>query len=126
MSGRGRFGSIALVALALAGCDNSSQGDATGLSAAIDNANPPLECAPSGAATFAPDCTLERVGSSDHWRVTNPDGSFHRLDKGDSPSGYVAAAGVDRGSSEIAGDYIVMTIGRDRYRWPAPKSRNAR
>ncbi len=126
MPGRTIAAILCLSALALTACDDGPARDASGLSAAIDNANPPVQCAPAGARTFRPDCTLQRTGTKNAWLMTNPDGSFHRLERGDSPSGYVTVAGADRGASDFVGDYIVMTIGRDRYRWPAPKSTNAR
>ena len=66
-----------------------------------------VSCAIAGAASLAPDCTVERDGGSRI--VRHPDGGFRRFATLD---GRIVADGAEPG--RIEGD--VISIARDRYR----------
>lgn len=82
----------------------------------------PLECAVNGASEYASSCRILEVSNADgtYFIVRHPDGGFRRLELAETVTGFVAGDGADESSSVRDGDYVVLTIGVDRYRWKEP------
>ncbi|TMM50034.1 hypothetical protein [Qipengyuania marisflavi] len=102
--------------LALAGCSAASPGIAEAGGVTIG-------CALNGAAAFSEECRLVELveGRDTSFVILHPDGGFRRLDLAETPSGFVSRDGASEAVSEFVGDYVVMTIENDRYRWIEPQ-----
>ena len=107
-----RRGQLSLLALGLlvAACSKPS-GDPESPMRSID-------CAVAGSQVFAPDCKVEQVGP--YLVVHHKDGAFRRLRKVDDGQGVVTADGVeDTRVSWIPDGRLEVSVGQDRYRFPA-------
>ncbi|KLI64014.1 hypothetical protein [Aurantiacibacter marinus] len=101
---------ILILPLSLAAC----------LDGGDETAGTSVECALSGAAGFAADCTMER-GEVDGQRlltVRHPDGGFRRFELGVPGRGIVTADGVEQANVERGNGLIEVRVGSDRYRLP--------
>ncbi len=81
-----------------------------------------IECATDGATAFARDCKVEPVVEQGrHFLVVHhPAGGFRRLLKVDDGRGVVAADGVVPAQvAWLADGRLEVTVGSDRYRFPA-------
>ena len=81
-----------------------------------------IDCATDGAAAFARDCRVEPVieGARHLLVVHHPGGGFRRLLKVDDGRGVVAADGVVPATvAWLADGRLEVTVGSDRYRFPA-------
>ncbi len=82
----------------------------------------PLLCALEGEGDWSDDCRLEtaRVGGANVLVIRHPDGGFRRLvERGD---GFASVDGFETARSEIRDGRIYVTIGNDKYNFPAPAS----
>ena len=81
-----------------------------------------IECALSGSDEFVRQCRLseEIPGANAEFVVRHPDGGFRRLALSESPAGFDVGDGAGEASSERQGDWVVLTIENDRYRWKEP------
>ena len=81
-----------------------------------------IECALNGSEEFVRQCRLseEISGANAEFVVRHPDGGFRRLELSESPAGFDAGDGAEEASSEQQGDWVVLTIENDRYRWEEP------
>jgi hypothetical protein len=81
-----------------------------------------IECALNGSDRFVRECRLseEIAGPNAEFVVRHPDGGFRRLELSESPAGFDAGDGAEDASSEQQGDWVVLTIDNDRYRWKEP------
>jgi hypothetical protein len=80
-----------------------------------------VDCALAGAMDFARDCAVERTleGEALVLVVRHPDGSFRRFEVLADGRGLAAADGADRAQITLEGEGIAVTVGQDRYRFPA-------
>lgn len=104
-----KYGAL-LLTVSLAACASGEDGTATG----------GVECALSGAAGFADDCTMERqdVDGQRLLIVRHPDGGFRRFELGVPGRGIVTADGVEQAAIERADGMVEVRVGSDRYRLP--------
>ena len=81
-----------------------------------------IECALDGSDEFVRQCRLsEQIpGANAEFVVRHPDGGFRRLELSESPTGFDAGDGAEEATSERQGDWVILTIDDDRYRWKEP------
>ena len=110
--------SSALLVL-LAGCSQQAPAVAVG--------DEHIACALDGAAEFKPDCAVERAVNDGAMTlvVRHPDGGFRRFDVLADGRGVAVADGADEAQVVLAGDTLEVTVGTDRYRFPATARGNA-
>lgn len=117
-----RRGGLAL-AIVLAGC---SSGAAPKQAAGAEH----IACALAGAQAFAPDCAIERLSKAqdgdDVVIVRHPDGGFRRFVLIDGGTHIATADGVAEVQAVIVGPDLEVTVGQDRYRFPAAQKSDAR
>ena len=82
----------------------------------------PIECALAGNTDFGPGCRLVEVAEkgATYFIVRHNDGGFRRLELAETETGFVAGDGAEESTSYRDGDYVVLTVGGDRYRWKEP------
>ncbi|HWK34746.1 hypothetical protein [Sphingomonas sp.] len=113
-----------IVLLALAGC-GSGRSDPAAIARADAEAKASgdrVDCAPPGADTFAPVCTIQRERGADGLVLTirQPDGGFHRLRKTQDGRGVIAADGAEPAVVSVVDPATIeVAIGGARYRLPA-------
>ena len=80
-----------------------------------------VECALAGAAEFARACVVEQVreGGALTLVVRHPDGSFRRFTVLTDGRGLASADGADAAQVALHGEGIEVSVGADRYRFPA-------
>ncbi|MDF8333921.1 hypothetical protein [Novosphingobium cyanobacteriorum] len=77
-----------------------------------------IDCALAGSQAFTPDCRVEQAGSV--LVVHHKDGGFRRLQKVDDGRGVIVADGVEQARvAWIPDGRLEVTVGQDRYRFPA-------
>ncbi len=77
-----------------------------------------IDCALAGAGAFVPQCQVEQAAGL--LIVHHPGGGFRRLRKVDDGRGVVAADGIEQAQvAWIADGRLEVTVGQDRYRFPA-------
>ena len=77
-----------------------------------------IDCAVGGATVFAAQCQVEQAGPV--LVVHQPGGGFRRLRKVDDGRGVMAADGIEPAQvAWIADGRLEVTVGTDRYRFPA-------
>lgn len=108
---------VLIVGFATAGCggaDTQPQAAAGAM---------PIECALGEGAEFGPDCLVEKVAGEQgsEFVVRHPDGKFRRLRIAENRGGMVAIDGADEASNVLVGqpEVLQVTVGADRYRFPA-------
>ncbi len=101
--------------LCLAGC---SSGDGQ---PQADAGAERIECALGGAEQFAQSCLVERVAVEGKGIVVvrHPDGSFRRFELVSDGRGLTSADGADELTTELKGQMLGVTVGADRYLFPA-------
>ncbi|PZT87922.1 MAG: hypothetical protein DI637_08620 [Citromicrobium sp.] len=104
-----RLGLAGLAALPLAGC-----GPPDAAPDIAEQGGEPVECALDGAEDFSADCMV--MDSGGVRVVFHPDGGFRRLEGGSLPTSY---DGADVARSQTEQGFTVVSIGDDRYRFPA-------
>ena len=110
--------SSALALALLAACQREPAGAAPTQAAAEDST---IECALHGADAFTRACSVERVHAGDGLQlvVRHPDGGFRRFDVLTDGKGLATADGAQLARVALQGGGIEVTVGADRYRFPA-------
>jgi hypothetical protein len=107
---------LVLPLLVLAGCGGAAQSQAAPGAMRI-------ECALGDGSQFGRDCLVEKVTGEQgrEFVVRHPGGGFRRFRIAEDRSGMVAIDGADVALNEMVGEPKVLqvTIGADRYRFPA-------
>ena len=80
-----------------------------------------IACALAGAREFAPNCAVERSLADGTLTlvVRHPDGGFRRFEVLKDGRGLAAADGAEIAATALAGDMLEVSVGTDRYRFPA-------
>lgn len=81
----------------------------------------PVECALDGAAEFAAQCRMVQRAMEGGRQLTiiySPDGGFRRFD---TLSPALVRDGALEAQTVVEGEYMVLSVDRDRYRWPKAK-----
>jgi hypothetical protein len=104
------------VMLLLAGCSQEAAD-----SAQASEAGERIACAVGGAAEFSNDCVVEQSGQdgSKVLIVRHPDGAFRRFDVLTDGRGLQVTDGAEGAQIALSGDLLDVTVGKDRYRFPA-------
>lgn len=110
-----RISSALILVLASSGCSAGAEQPQAAAGAQR------IECALGEGAEFADDCLVERSASGDTRVVTvrHPDGGFRRFEQVDDGRGLTIADGADEAVTSLAGDVLEITVGQDRYLFPA-------
>jgi len=112
--------------LALAACSSDPQPDAGQTQAGVetpaseDDAATTIECALGGGA-LKKQCEVEqvRVGDKLMLVVRHPDGGFRRFEVLKDGHGLAVADGAEQVVSEVGDGSLDVTVGKDRYIFPA-------
>ena len=104
-----------LIALAIAACSSGKE------QPAVAAGDEQIECAVGGAADLRKACVVERVESGGQATlvVRHPDGAFRRFDLTTDGTGLIVADGSQAAVTRLDGDTLDVTVGGDRYRFPA-------
>jgi|GEM_PF-333840 len=81
-----------------------------------------IECALNGGQEFSPFCRVQRVKQDDGSMVLvvrHPDGGFRRFLVLTDGRGLEAADGSEEAASAVVDGRLDITVGQDRYRFPA-------
>lgn len=115
------FGSVIAGTLVLAAC---SQPPAEQPQA--EEGSDAIECALGDGSDFGADCLVEReeVDGETLLTIRHPDGGFRRFQQLDDGRGLVEADGADQVSRALEDGTLLITIGPDRYRFPASVQAN--
>lgn len=108
---------FALAALALvAGC-SSQNIDAP----AVAQGGEQIACALGGAADFSETCAVDRMEVSGKLMLIarHPDGAFRRFAVVTDGRGLALADGAEQAVNALQGDKLAVTVGQDRYLFPA-------
>lgn len=86
-----------------------------------------VACALAGAAEFARVCAVERLEDEGTLFLTmrHPDGGFRRFEVLKDGRGLATADGADPAANALVGTELEVTVGKDRYRFPAKVADNA-
>lgn len=109
-----RIGAAA-AALLLAACGQAGDDPTTAEAGSL------IECAVAGSGAFARDCTVERYREQGALIlvVRHPDGAFRRFEVLTDGRGLAPADGAEPAQVSLADDTLAVSIGADRYRFPA-------
>jgi hypothetical protein len=107
--------SVAALAL-LAGC-SSHKDEAP----AVAEGGEHIACAPAGASEFTDSCAVDRSEADGKLTLTvrHPDGAFRRFAVVTDGRGLVVADGAEQAVTRIEGDKLAVSVGQDRYLFPA-------
>lgn len=75
-----------------------------------------IACSLGEAVAFDEECIVERSGQE--LVVHHPDGSFRRLTLDPAGAGLIAADGADDSIQRIMGNWLILQVGPDAYRFP--------
>ena len=80
-----------------------------------------ISCAIGEGSDFGPDCLVEKVAGEEgaEFVVRHPDGGFRRFRIAPDRSGMIAVDGADDALNRRTGAGMEVTVGADRYRFPA-------
>jgi hypothetical protein len=112
---------------ALSGCEPAQEGEGEAAAQAEGDGNA-IECAVAGAAYFEPVCAVERVELEDgslSLVVWHPDGGFRRFSVLTDGRGLAVADGAEQAMIELVDGRLDVSVGSDRYRFPATVRANA-
>ncbi|WP_379546575.1 hypothetical protein ACFCW2_11645 [Qipengyuania sp. DSG2-2] len=86
-----------------------------------------VECAIGVGSEYAAQCPVERteVDGEAVLVVHHPGGGFRRFTLASDGSGLTAFDGADQAARSLAGDTLELTVGSDRYRFPARRMNEA-
>lgn len=103
-------------AAALAGCSSGKSE-----TPALAKGGERISCAIDGAKVFSETCAVDQVKVDGKLTlvVRHPDGAFRRFAVVTDGRGLVAADGADQAKTAIQGDKLAVSIGSDRYVFPA-------
>ncbi|MDE8652722.1 hypothetical protein [Novosphingobium album (ex Liu et al. 2023)] len=112
----------ALPLILLAAC-SSGKGDAPKVAEGDEH----IACAVGGAKEFAENCAVERAQADGALTLTvrHPDGAFRRFTVVKDGRGLTVADGAEEAVSRLDGGKLEVTVGGDRYRFPATQAKNA-
>ena len=115
-----RISSTTLITLVLAACSSPAPKVAEGTEH--------IPCALAGASRFAPDCAVERARQDGTLVliVRHPDGAFRRFEVLQDGKGLAVADGAEVAQLKLSGAELEVTVGPDRYRFPATAKRDAK
>lgn len=110
-----------LLSLSLAAC--SSSGEAPAIAVGDDH----IACAVAGSADLKPVCSVERMELDGALTliVRHPDGAFRRFEVITDGSGLAAADGAQAETTRLVEGKLEVTVGADRYLFPATEKANA-
>lgn len=80
-----------------------------------------ISCAVAGASAFSDSCSVDRLKVDGKLTlvVRHPDGAFRRFAVVTDGRGLVAADGAEPAKTVIEGDKLAVSVGADRYVFPA-------
>lgn len=86
-----------------------------------------IACAVNGAAEYSDSCIVERSEQDGRKLlvVRHPDGAFRRFDVLADGRGLAVTDGAEEAQLALNGDLLDVTVGRDRYRFPAKRESHA-
>jgi hypothetical protein len=89
--------------------------------AAASDPEATIECALGGSNVFAAECQVERTREDGALVLTvrHPDGGFRRFDVSSDGRGMATADGAEPAEVEQRDSRIDVSVGADRYRFPA-------
>ncbi|MBX7481137.1 hypothetical protein [Qipengyuania qiaonensis] len=102
-------------AVCAAMCLSACSGDASPTIA--EQGGETVDCAIAGAGDFGPDCRMIQTQADDTvvTVILHPDGGFRRFE---TASPFVVRDGALEARTAVDGEYLVLTVDSDRYRWP--------
>ena len=85
-----------------------------------------IDCALRGAGQFARECAVERArqDATLYLVVRHPDGAFRRFEVLRDGRGLAAADGAEEAETRLSGAILEVTVGKDRYRFPATQKQH--
>lgn len=85
-----------------------------------------IACAVDGVDVFSQSCSVERSQQDGtlYLIVRHPDGAFRRFEVLKDGRGIAAADGAAQAEVALTGDMLDVTVGADRYRFPATQADN--
>ena len=115
---RPQYGMIGLgAALSMGACSEPrvSRGD-------VDSDRHGIECALGGAETFTKACYFESSSKPENTiqLIRHPDGGFRVFESGETHSGLVTRDGADEVVETVVENKLIVTVGKDRYRFDMP------
>lgn len=86
-----------------------------------------IDCAVGGSAQLKPVCSVERAEADGRLTlvVRHPDGAFRRFDVMTDGSGLAVTDGAEQAVTRLDGGRLDVTVGADRYLFPATEKRDA-
>lgn len=124
------LGCLSLLALAACSSGESAKGAAS--PAAAQAAEPAegdehIACAVGGAGDLAKVCAVESADENGTLFLTvrHPDGGFRRFEVLKDGRGLAVADGAIAAANALVGKELEVTVGADRYRFPATVADNA-
>jgi hypothetical protein len=107
--------SIAAVVV-LAGCSSGKSE-----TPAVAQGGERISCAVAGTKEFSDTCAVDRVNADGKLTlvVRHPDGAFRRFAVVTDGRGLVVADGAEQAKTAIEGDKLAVSVGSDRYLFPA-------
>jgi len=112
---------------AIAACSAEPASDATGAAPAkAGDGVERIACALQGAAGFERQCLVERAPQDGvlYLVVRHPDGAFRRFQVLKDGRGLAVADGADEAETRLSGNILEVTVGKDRYRFPATQKQH--
>ena len=118
-----RISSAAAAFALLAGCSSDQPPDPRKPA----EGNEHIACAVGGLKDFADVCAVERSVTDGKLAliVRHPDGGFRRFDVLSDGRGVAAADGAETAQVALAGNVLEVSVGGDRYRFPATTADHA-
>ena len=119
--GDGKKAVVISATIALLAACGSANGESKPAATSGEDGDDHIACAPGGTEKFAKDCAVER--SEDQGKlfltVRHPDGGFRRFEVMTDGNGLATADGAEDARIAIADGLLEVTVGADRYRFPA-------
>ena len=121
MAARAVFARIAVLGAALLAAGCSRNDEAPKVAEGRDH----IACALGPGAAFQPVCAVDRISGDSGLElvVRHPDGGFRRFTVLPDGRGLAAADGADIAQLALAGNFVEVTVGADRYRFPFTEKR---
>lgn len=108
--------------LSLAACEIRRENEEPAAEATLSAEDPDaIVCALHGSDEFRRQCRVDRAPEGDtlYLVVRHPDGGFRRFEVLEDGRGLAAADGADEAQLAMEGGLLAVTVGDDRYRFPA-------
>lgn len=119
-----RISSTPLLCLMLAACSGSGEENEH---AAVGTGDQMLACAIGPGSSFSDSCTLQKIIREGEtiYRVNQPGGGFRLFNLAEDGSGMVPHDGAEGAVNRLDGEVLEVSVGDDRYRFPAKLPRKA-